>query len=54
MIQLRFFIPFDYKNVKNNILTFLVEEVNEKHKNRYFCNDVDKLEQQVQALFEEK
>ena len=47
-----FFIPFDYKNIKNNILTFLVEEINEKYKNRYFCNDVDKLKNQVQAIFE--
>ena len=48
-----FFIPFDYKNIKNNILTFLVEEINEKYKNRYFCNDVDKLKHQVQAIFKE-
>lgn len=47
-----FFIPFDYKNIKNNLLAFLVEEINEKYKNRYFCNDVDKLKQQVQAIFE--
>lgn len=47
-----FFIPFDYKNIKNNILTFLVEEINAKNKNRYFCNDVDKLKHQVQAIFE--
>ena len=47
-----FFVPFDYKNIKNNILTFLVEEINEKYKNRYFCNDVDKLKHQVQAIFE--
>ena len=46
-----FFIPFDYKNIKNNILTFLVKEINKKYKNRYFCNDVDKLKHQVQAIF---
>lgn len=47
-----FFIPFDYKNIKNNILTFLVKEINKKYKNRYFCNDVDKLKHQVQVIFE--
>lgn len=47
-----FFIPFDYKNIKNNLLTFLIEEINEKYKNSYFDNDVDKLKHQVQAIFE--
>ena len=48
-----FFIPCDFTNIKNNILTILVKEINDKHKNRYFCNDVDKLKQQVHRLFEE-
>ena len=48
-----FFIPCDFTNIKNNILTILVEEINEKHKNRYFGNDVDKFKQQVRTLFEE-
>lgn len=48
-----YFIPFDYKNIKNNILTILVKEINDKDKNRYFDNDVYKLKQQVHTLFEE-
>ena len=48
-----FFIPCDFINIENNILTILVEEINETYKNRYFGNDVNKLKHQVRTLFEE-
>lgn len=48
-----YFILFEHKNIKNNILTILIEEINDKDKNRYFDNDVDKLKQRVRNLFEE-
>ena len=48
------FIPFQYKNIKNNLLEILIEEIRQDTKNKYFSNDVEKLKQQVQQLFKEE
>lgn len=48
-----FLIPFDYKDIKNNVLEYLMEEIKDKYKNRYFSNDVEKLKHQIQQLFKD-